>query len=576
MKRLVFLLALLAVLAGSGYYLGTGLRKEARPEEVIPAAASLVLAWDNPVAAYRRFLRTPLGTRIRAIDWAGALADLEMDETIFTTILKQIPQIDRLATSYLAREFFSRRVFVALLPPQETGAGSRLIRKQFVVVTEPAHPARMFELLDTVVAPGPGVAMEQYQGRTIRKYSLAHKLTLYVTRIDGLLLGSLDPAPLKRCLDEDLDRLTRIRTGLVNNSGYMAMLKKGGPARDVFFYADASGIATVAAAALLTGSDHQVVLESLRGFLAPLECGGLFLDRGREVRRLTTILRLNPVCLSSLEQKLFARSPVINRKTSVMPADLVAYFWSNWFDLPAWWQKVSGPKAREIEAAVLEHTGLSMDVFLSLFGEEFGFNVAEIRTSGFVPVPRICLCVEVRDHQRLASLLDAWLEGLPLRREKVAGGEIVSLMAAGGLMQPAYALLEKFLIVADGRDQIDAILPATGSPASRSTRLTDDPDFIQVDVGMMKPANVIFFARISRLVPGLKEFASWGSILLSIWDKEAAWKSQILVDRIVHPLLDGLSMFRALALRGTVQGRDLVWQAGLSRERSKMRDSDHR
>ncbi|BCO08621.1 hypothetical protein GF1_09970 [Desulfolithobacter dissulfuricans] len=576
MKRLVLLLALLAVLAGSGYYLGTGLRKEARPEDVIPASASLVLAWDNPVAAYQSFRRTPLGTRLRGIDWAGVLADLEMDEALSKTILKQIPQIDRLATSSLAREFFSRRVFVTLLPARETGTGSGSIRKQFVVVTEPAHPARMFELLDTVVAPGPGAVMEQYQGRTIRKYPLAHKLTLYVTRIDGLLLGSLDPVPLRRCLDENLARLTRSRTGLANNSGYAALIKKGGPARDVFFYADSSGIANLAAAALLAGADRKVDLESLRGFLAPLECGALFLDRGREVRRLTTVLRLDPVRLSPLAQNLLARRPVINRKTSVMPADLVVYFWSNWLDLPAWWQKIPGPKAREIEAAVLEQSGLSMDAFFSLFGEEFGFNVAEIRTSGFVPVPRICLCVELRDRQRLAALLDTRLKGLPLRREKVAGGEIVSLMAAGGLMQPSYALLEKFLIVADGRDQIDAILPATVSPASRSARLADDPDFIQVDVGMMKPANVIFFARISRLVPGLKEFASWGSILLSIWDKEAARKSQILVDRIVHPLLDGLSMFRALALRGTVQGRDLVWQAGLSRERSKLRESDHR
>ncbi|WP_457574847.1 hypothetical protein [Desulfolithobacter sp.] len=576
MKRLVFLCGLLAVLAASAYYLGTGLKKKASPEEVIPPSANLVLAWDNPVAAYRSFLDTPLGSRLQAIDWAGALADLEPEQTIFTTILEQFSHLNRLATSSLAREFFSQRVVVALLPVEENRTGSRSIRKQFVVVTEPAHPARMFDVLETVGATGSGIALEQYQGRIIRKYPLAHKLALYVTRIDGLLLASLDPAPLKRCLDEDLARLTRSRTGLALNSGYMDLVNRGDPVQDVFFYADASGIATLATAALMTVSNRQMDVGALRNFLAPLEFGGLFLDRGQEVRRLTTVLRLDPVRLSSLQQKLLARSPVINRKTSVMPADLVVYFWSNWLDLPAWWSKVPGPRGRDIEAAVLEYTGLPMNAFLSLFGEEFGFNVTEIRTSGFVPVPRICLCIEVQDHQRLARMLNARLKDLPLQREKVTGGEIVSLMAAGGLMQPAYALLKKFLIVADGRDQIDAILPATGNQASRSTRLADDPDFIQVDVGMMKPANVIFFARISRLVPGLKEFASWGSILLSIWDKEAARKSQILVDRIVQPLLDGLSMFRALALRGTVQGRDLVLQAALSRKRSRMDDSDHR
>ncbi|WP_456473182.1 hypothetical protein [Desulfolithobacter sp.] len=576
MKRLLLLFALLALFAGSGYFLGTGLNKEVRPEEVIPASASAVFALNNPVASYHSFLRTPLGVRLCAIDWAGVLADLAMDEDIAREILKQIPQIDRLATSSLARELFSRRVFVTLLPARETGAGSGSIHKQIVVVTEPAYPARIFDLLDTVVAPGLGVGMEHYQGRVIRKYLLSRNLTLYVTRIDGLLLCSLDPEPLRQCLDENLSRLTRSRTGLANSSGYMDLLKKGGQARDVFFYVDFSGIANLVGATLSGGADQKENLELLRDFLAQLECGALFLDRGPDVVRLATVIRPDPDRLGPLGQNLLARSPVLNRKISVMPADLVVYFWSNWLDLPAWWQKVPGPQARKMERVVLKHSGLSMDAFFSLFGQEFGFNVSEIRTSGFVPVPRICLCVEVRDRQRLASLLAPWLEGLPLRREKVDGGEIVSLMAADGLMQPSYALLEKFMIVADGRDQIDAILPAAGAYAMANPRLADDPAFVEVDVGMMKPSNVIFFARVSRLVPGLKEFAAWGSILLSIWDKEAARRSRILVDQIIDPLLDGLSMFRALALRGTVEGRDLVWRAGLSRERGKLQDNDHR
>ena len=61
----------------------------------------------------------------------------------------------------------------------------------------------------------------------------------------------------------------------------------------------------------------------------------------------------------------------------------------------------------------------------------------------------------------IQMLLEKFIADLPVHRDMVAGVQVVSVQAAGGLMQPSYALLNEYLIFADGRDQIEDILQPT-------------------------------------------------------------------------------------------------------------------
>jgi len=190
-----------------------------------------------------------------------------------------------------------------------------------------------------------------------------------------------------------------------------------------------------------------------------------------------------------------------------------------------------------------------------LFGHEFGFNVAEIRTSGFFPVPRICFCIELVDRNAVKRILEKMVSGLPLRRDKVAGIPVISIMAAKGLMQPSYALLDKFLVIADSRQQIENILEVKGP------RLVDDDDFRAVDMGLLQPSNLVMFVRTASLIDGLKEFASWAGTIIAIRDEKAGARSKILVDQVIVPLLDGMKMYRAKAVRSFTAPGEVVLES---------------
>lgn len=122
-------------------------------------------------------------------------------------------------------------------------------------------------------------------------------------------------------------------------------------------------------------------------------------------------------------------------------------------------------------------------------------------------------------------------------------------------MQPSYALLEKELLFVDGRDLIEDIL----KPGK--DLLIRDPDFLQLDMGMQKPENLIAFVRMGQLIKGLQELASWLGTNIAIRDERAGARSKIVIDQAVVPLLNGLTMFKAGALRVSSKDGECVMQS---------------
>jgi hypothetical protein len=362
---------------------------------------------------------------------------------------------------------------------------------------------------------------------------------------------------VKGSIDLSLEHLVHEQTGFVRNSEYSRLKERVRKRDDFFLYADFTRF------------------KPLLKIVRPLEKKGKFSNDQPEffgtkrmvffhrahknIQQFTSIVQFDPDMLAPFQKTIYAREPVENRHLLNMPADLLVYFWSNWLDLPAWWREtLARGTTEELAAAgrisdwIEKQSEMTIDGFLSLFGPQFGFEIAEIRTSGFFPVPRICCCVEMTDRDRIEQLLEKIITGLPVRRDKVANIPVVSIMVADGLMQPSYALLDRFLVMADSREQIEDILTVN------SKRLVRDDLFQAVDMGMLQPSNMIVFARTAEIIDGLKEFASWAGTMIAIRDEAAGSKSKILVDQVILPLLDGLKMFRAKGVRSYTAAGEVV------------------
>jgi hypothetical protein len=440
-------------------------------------------------------------------------------------------------------------VVFALLPPDSAapaGDPGRLPAEQLLVVTQPGSPV-VLSALSRLGRFKNRVETQTYQAVSVQVFVQTDGHKLYAAFVDDHLVFSPGLQTIHRSIDLSLEHLVREKTGFVLKSEYAALKKRSRGLDDFFIYADLSRLKPLLKR-LLPGRlalEGQHIVE-----YAGSSRMALWHVSHKKTRQFISIVQFDPESLAPFQKTIYTRKPVENRRLQNMPSDLLVYFWSNWLDLPAWWRETlarstegelasAGRMARWLE----KQTGMTMEQFLGLFGREFGFNIAEIRTSGFFPIPRICSCIEMTDRDAVEGLIEKMIVGLPVRRDAVAGIPVVSIMAANGLMQPSFALLGKFLVVADSREQIENILRFS------SRRLVRDDLFRAVDMGMLQPSNLVMFARTAEIIDGLKEFVSWAGTIIAIRDEAAGKQSKILIDQVILPLLDALKMYRAKGVR---------------------------
>ncbi len=561
-----FLFVVVAALVGTaGFLLTRHLRPEVDLVDYVPADSPVVLEWHDPAGALAAFRSTRMGRCLEGIDWPGVLRGIGMPRERIAEVGRQAASVTAFVDSPLFGELFGGRVVAALLAGPEraaTDSGTAGVAEDLVLLARTGHGIPGRALVRTLQAGGGAARAGSYQGMAL--YRLRLQLwpgPLYLAVRDDLLVMGTAVAAVTRCLDLVLARMVRERTGMGGNRNYLRLKARARGRDDFFVYMDVPAVKTTFAvndsgARPAAGGDGAGDLAATtRGVRRAV----FFHQPFNDVHQFSSIVEFDPGHLAPFQATIYSRPPRENRRIVNMPADLLVYFWTNWLDLPDWWRTTLGRSrgseretARRFAAWVERVTGRDMEDVLAMFGQEFGFNVVEIITSGFFPVPRICLCVEMARPGEIRSILERLLRDVPVRRTEVRGVPVVSIMAAGGLMQPSYALLDRYLVLSDGRDQIEAILQPSGK------MLLDDPDFRKVDMGLLQTNNLVAFARTAALVDGMKELASWLGTMVAIRDEKSAAGSKVLIDRVILPLLESMKMFRAAGVRSYTGPGELV------------------
>ena len=559
MKRFVWLLLFLAMIGGFVYLLTFHRQQTRDPLELVPQQTMLMLDWTDAAGATRGFLQSRFGRRLTSIDWPYVLDQLEIQGPLREQLQAQVTRLMGFIEHPLFKELFSRRVVFALFPVDPSAFmddPQGALAENLLMLVTPEHE-RVLPGLLSLMSPVMGRDESlSYQGVPIAVFVQENGGSLYIAFIDGQLVLSPGMEMVKQSIDLSLKHLVQEETGFLLNSEYNKLKERGRGLDDFFLFADLTRLKPLFN--MLQPQEETGKKHSLPEFTGSERM--IFFHHSIEnIQQFTSIVQFEPNQLAPFQKTIYTRKPVKNDSLRNMSSNLLVYFWSNWLDLPAWWQETLArgtddelAAANGIKTWLEKQTGMSIDQFLALFGREFGFNIPEIRTSGFFPVPSICLCIELADPDRAEELLEKMISGLPLRRDKVAGIPVVSIMAGGGLMQPSYALLDRFLVLADSREQIEDIL--VGS----SKRLASDDEFQAVDMGMLQPSNMVMFARTAELIEGLKEFASWAGTIIAIRDEQAGAKSKVLLDQVILPLLDGLKMYRAKGVRSYTAPGEVV------------------
>ncbi len=518
--------------------------------ELVPAESMAVLDWHNATGTSQAFLSSRFGRSLSNIPWKTILDQLNLAPSFREQLEEKSTRSLGLFANPMVQELFSQRIVFALLPVpadrfKENPQQALLENLVFLVrLPQDDAPSPIGSLLEQILK-----LKEQYryQGQGISVIPAVPGKDLYLSRVGSHLIASLAPAPLHSSIDLFLNHLLK-PTGFLPSPSF-TRIEQRVQGSDFFIHADLMSIKK-----MISGRWQGMADRLKTSGMSGSERMFLFhkMDQKNNTRRLTAVVQFSPDHLPPFQKKIYTRTPVRNPSLSRMPAHLLVFFWTNWLDLSAWWDKtLAREKASELEVAerisqwIEAHTGMEIEPFLALFGEEFGLNVAEISTAGFFPVPRICLCIEVKDRERVSRLLDKLLMGLPYERQTIAGVSVVSILLANGLMKPSFALTSRFLLVADGRDQIEEIIEVK----PEIDLMINDPAYQELGMDLLQEANLVMFVRTNEIIDGLKELASWVGTMVAIQDEEAGKKGKVLIDQAILPLLDGLKLFRSKGVR---------------------------
>ncbi len=565
MKRFFFPTIALACLGGVIAFLMT-LSRGPELLYLVPEDSAAVITWHNPGRAWQRFSATKLGRNMLTTGLHALLGTLAGRDIRSFRSAKGGTDIRQVIGRRLFHDMFAGQTVFAVVPGEKSGKDSGSPVPGRMLFLCKCNGRRLVKKIRKTFGrtrqdrPLPSLS---YQGYSIFSFYVRDFGPLFMTSYRDILMVTSDTATMHRSLDLLLAGMVGRAETILKNREFVRLRRQAGKQVDFFCYLNPADLGR----AISSGQVDTKNFKNRAGqFLVHL--GGLGLRRvtffhqqGWKTQQLSLIVDFDNALLPPLPRLLAARSPVVDPSLKRVTAGLQLYLHSNWLDLPAWWGMIEKNgdiharlRAERLDSAMQRYAGMDMERFLHLFGHKFTLLIKDFKTPSFFPVPRLCLQVALTDKKTVADLLAHFVAELPHKRETVAGIEVVSIAAGGGLMHPSYALPGNDLLLADGRDLVDDLLQP-------GNLLLQDPDFARVAFAVDQPVNLVFFARISLIARNLRQLAEWLSAPAALHEHQAGAGRRIFVDQVILPVLDGLTRLKTVFINARTTKGELVIQA---------------
>ena len=564
MKKIVLLVAFFLLGCGVFYILTSHLESYTDPVSLLPSDTLALVDLKNPSGSFKRFQRSALGRQLEAIEWQEVLRELGYPEEQVAYLQYRVDEFRTILESPLFKELFGRRAILALLPEKGENEleGQKGEEERFLLICRPKHRTSLLRFFSLFFTGDFKDSTENFKGKKITRYSFENNFTLYSTFTDGHVLIALSDKPLKESLIRSMQNMTGENSGLPSNMEYSSLRQRANRREDQFVFANMRSL--FREAELKNVMEGEFVVQQSIADDLPLQSFAFFRQPDRDIFTYTTVVRLENTGPAVHGVQDYMVQPVVNTTLRDVPVDVIFYFWTNLFNFEEVWDIFSSlpdtnqkELAANIDSFLLARTGITVRQLASMFGQQLNVNIRDLKTSGFIPVPRVSLRVEVKDRQGVERVLTELLNDLPLRRSSVDGYKVTSIMLAGGLIQPSYVFVENFLIVADSYEQIRQMT------SGANNGLVQNSLFARVDVGLAEANNFALYLKNNELIDGVKEITGWAGSLFAANGGQGSGAYRVLVSRVIFPILEGMRMYRAKSVRAFTDENEIIVQSAV-------------
>ena len=576
MKKIVAIIGGACILAAVLYFLVTAWTGKGTAADFLPADILVAVEQRDLGELYVDFKDSPLGRAVAGIDYVKMATDLELDPEEISKIREGRKQLEQFLGSPVFKEFFGREFTLALLPFPDPvlDAPEQMMANSFLFIARPRHNADILDLLSSLFAKKLEQINIQHGKHSLKQYRMEEGTSVTVATVGGHVIAAFD----EQLVQASLDRYDSKQESLARNKEYLR-LRHEFIGADLFTYVSIPALYEQAGRWIKDLDQHQKedvqkTIDQWKGWEGL--AFGAWKEKG-ELRDKAVVL-FTKEKLDPLVARMCAVQPVENKTLSMVPADILGYYWTNTWNMSAFWEmftremKGSMEQIEAMEQNVKTSTGVEIQQLFSMFGSEAVLLLKEISTDGFIPLPNGAIFVKIAKEDEFVEMLEPLLAkaNIPTRTEDYKGVKLVSWgVSLHPGLQPVYALHQGYLILASTMDLVKEIIDSPAGYQKRSEKagavagggiggaLVNDGSFQQIneglEQGLTKANNSVSFVRFSSLLQMMKDLASWGGVMLSMQDRESALKSTVVLEQLILPLLDGMAMYEVIGARSVIR-----------------------
>lgn len=539
-----------AVLLLLWYALDTGLILQKNdPAAFVPQNALVFVEQKNIGGLIDGFRSSRLGKTLASFDVERLAGDIGLAADKAAELAQSVKVIEDLSSSSLFREFCGKSLALAVLPldpPSSPGVSGEKTDLPFrmLVIAKPQHKAEFLELISSVYSGKVRQSESKYGKSTIRKMA-TDDVTFFVTTVDGFFLFSLE----EKTLHDAIDVSSQSEKSLAKMQAF-DKLKKQFASPDFFVFTSFEELRRDLSMTTAAESPVRKIAEQFAATNGlQHSVYGMWRENGQlKDKSVTLIDRKN---LDPLVKQMLSVAPERNDTLRLVPEDILTYYWSNTFAPGLMWEMYKEKNKADVETltGIAQQfktvTGSDVEKVLALIDGGVSLFMKKGDENAFIPLPHFAVLLKLKDRKQMEEVVRRSVAHLSIPLQENTYKKVTyssyGLTLSGGL-QALYGFHENFLFFANSQKVLEDIVDTMESGKG----FQKGEVYPRLGMDLENGNNSVCFIRMLGLVEGLKELVGWGGTMLAIQNREAAEKSKRLIDEVIAPLLDGMTMFSSI------------------------------
>jgi hypothetical protein len=520
----------------------------------IPDQALVYFEQHHGSFALKEFTRSPLGRKIAAIDFLKTGKKISLPDSILLSIEEGLSVYTAIKDNTLLHEILGNKLAIAILSPFEPHRYTNVhdyVKENTLVVAGPGHGTDGLPFLAEKYSKYMemyAVSSAQYGNHHIKRIRLQDQMFSLVT-LEGVFIMSLSEKQLRRCIDIYDAELPSLAT----NKDFLAM-KKSFEIPDRFFYLSVDDARTFITESVtdLAFTGKVLFLKELATTVGFTHFGyGSWNKRKRVIDKV--LVQYKSDAVNSVVKNHIDATPIHCSMLSLTTENPMAFYWSNTLklkDLIGYFEKNKelAPRIEKLWSTVARITGKNAEEIFSLFGEEFSLVLEPGAQDEFFAFPLGMVFLRVKNVPELRTVMEQIIDVYDLPITVKSYGQVrysYWTPAPQDGLQPLYGFWQDLFFFGNSPKLLEMIVDKKTDDFS----LLDNDAIKTLDPGFAEKNNSITYLNNVELLKVLRRWLDLLGMTLAIEDREKAYKVHTILNEIINPLLDGMSMYEKSSTR---------------------------